>query len=191
MRLGRYYPYRSKRELDALRRLAARTVSVAKQRGDLVPQPCEQCGKRRTEAHHDDYAQPLAVRWFCRYHHRRRDAELREARLAAAREAERQTLPVAVLRRIEYQTKRKGFVVTPTAEGIVRDATLAIAEAMERDGVSENRLARILGTSRQHVNVQFAGGFRTLWLFAKYADALGYDASVVLRKRVNDEAVAS
>lgn len=37
--------------------------------GKIVRQPCEVCGSSRTDAHHDDYDKPLAVRWLCRQHH--------------------------------------------------------------------------------------------------------------------------
>ena len=30
---------------------------------------CEFCGKTKSEAHHEDYSQPLQVRWVCRRHH--------------------------------------------------------------------------------------------------------------------------
>lgn len=68
-------------ERDSGRRRAA-TFSDARRRahvlsgcaiakGELVRQPCETCGSRRyVEAHHDDYAQPLSVRWLCKSHHR-------------------------------------------------------------------------------------------------------------------------
>ena|SRR5688572_15924507 len=38
--------------------------------GRLIPGPCEVCGTADVQAHHDDYGQPLAVRWMCFAHHR-------------------------------------------------------------------------------------------------------------------------
>lgn len=48
----------------------------------LFKQPCEVCGAKKVEAHHDDYSQPLKVRWLCRKHHgmvHRIDEERRSA----------------------------------------------------------------------------------------------------------------
>lgn len=39
-------------------------------RGELLRQPCERCGCTTVDAHHDDYSEPLQVRWLCRIHHR-------------------------------------------------------------------------------------------------------------------------
>jgi len=47
---------------------AKAAVYVAVHQGKLVPQPCEICGSKG-EAHHDDYSNPLDVRWLCRRHH--------------------------------------------------------------------------------------------------------------------------
>lgn len=37
--------------------------------GELVKGRCEICGGTAVDAHHDDYAAPLEVRWLCRQHH--------------------------------------------------------------------------------------------------------------------------
>ena len=38
--------------------------------GRLIKQPCERCGSNEAiEAHHEDYNEPLSVRWLCRKHH--------------------------------------------------------------------------------------------------------------------------
>jgi hypothetical protein len=62
---------------DSYRRAVARSyANVYKQRGHLVPEPCEVCGDTDVEMHHDDYDEPLRVRWLCRWHH------LEETRIA-------------------------------------------------------------------------------------------------------------
>ena len=48
---------------------AVSAVSYAVKKGRLTRQPCEECGAEKTDAHHDDYAKPLEVRWLCRSHH--------------------------------------------------------------------------------------------------------------------------
>lgn len=55
------------------RRRAHEAVRRAILRGELVRQPCEDCGATVTvDAHHDDYSRPLEVTWLCRLHHVRR-----------------------------------------------------------------------------------------------------------------------
>ena len=46
--------------------------------GKLVRQPCEVCGNKKVDAHHDDYAKPLSVRFLCRAHHREFHAQAKE-----------------------------------------------------------------------------------------------------------------
>jgi len=57
------------REKHPEKEAARRATRSAIERGDLVRQPCEVCGKTRVDAHHDDYSKPLEVRWLCRTHH--------------------------------------------------------------------------------------------------------------------------
>ena len=57
-------------------------VFYAVKTGKLVRQPCEECGAEKTEAHHDDYAKPLEVRWLCRSHHRQWHVDNGEAKNA-------------------------------------------------------------------------------------------------------------
>ena len=37
--------------------------------GRLARMPCEVCGSKSVQAHHDDYSRPLDVRWLCTTHH--------------------------------------------------------------------------------------------------------------------------
>jgi hypothetical protein len=65
-------------EFQALRRVqgsCARLVRNALISGRLTRGVCQQCRSKKTVAHHDDYAKPLSVSWFCRRchqaHHRK------------------------------------------------------------------------------------------------------------------------
>jgi hypothetical protein len=62
--------YAAKREKKPEQIAAHLEVNKAIKRGDLIPQPCEKCGKTPTDAHHPDYSKPLSVEWLCRSHHR-------------------------------------------------------------------------------------------------------------------------
>lgn len=58
---------------------AWKAVARAIERGDLVrPDVCPSCDgtERRIEAHHDDYARPLEVRWLCSLCHRQAHKEM-------------------------------------------------------------------------------------------------------------------
>jgi hypothetical protein len=46
-------------------------VQRAVKNGDLAKQSCEVCGAVEVDAHHDQYDEPLRVRWLCRRHHMR------------------------------------------------------------------------------------------------------------------------
>ena len=49
---------------------AHKAVFEAIKAGLLVRGLCERCGGEGTHAHHEDYTQPLQVRWLCLPHHR-------------------------------------------------------------------------------------------------------------------------
>lgn len=59
---------RTYRDRHPEKALAHRLTRNAIRNGDLNPLGCEVCGQT-AEAHHDDYSQPLVVRWLCRFHH--------------------------------------------------------------------------------------------------------------------------
>lgn len=44
-------------------------VAQALKRGELKKGRCEVCRTTSVVAHHDDYSQPLNIRWFCVSHH--------------------------------------------------------------------------------------------------------------------------
>ena len=45
---------------------------------------CEFCGSTHVEGHHEDYSDPLRVRWVCRKHHYLLDKWRREREMTAA-----------------------------------------------------------------------------------------------------------
>lgn len=70
------------RERFAHKHKAHKTVRDAIRDGILERKPCEVCGSNeRIHAHHDDYSNPLDVKWLCQKHHNERHNELRKAGL--------------------------------------------------------------------------------------------------------------
>lgn len=59
------------------RKSAQKKVNNAVRDGRLTTQPCEVCGSATAQAHHDDYARPLDVRWLCVPHHAAHHKDLR------------------------------------------------------------------------------------------------------------------
>ncbi len=53
------------RDRYSARWLTSRAIKT----GRLVRGLCEVCGAGEVEAHHDDYAKPLSIRWLCKKHH--------------------------------------------------------------------------------------------------------------------------
>lgn len=73
---------------------ARRAVQIAVATGRLVRQPCEQCGAEPTHGHHDDYSQPLMVRWLCAPCHRAAPSHGRPGRPPRGYPRERVTVDV-------------------------------------------------------------------------------------------------
>ena len=69
---------RAWRSKDLRRQIAHSKVSSAIKKGELTRMPCIRCGKAKTEAHHEDYDQPLEVMWLCTPCHKQRHKELKE-----------------------------------------------------------------------------------------------------------------
>ena len=57
-------------ELHRIQIAARITAWRAIKEGILIKEPCEVCGIKMVDAHHDDYDKPLDVRWLCRKHHK-------------------------------------------------------------------------------------------------------------------------
>jgi len=53
--------------------LARSRVHDALRAGKITRQPCEVCGAKKSEAHHEDHYKPLEIMWLCRVHHMQRD----------------------------------------------------------------------------------------------------------------------
>jgi hypothetical protein len=64
-------------------KLARNAAVQAIARGTITRGPCEKCGASPAEAHHDDYARPLEVRWLCKHHHEEHHALQHLERLRA------------------------------------------------------------------------------------------------------------
>lgn len=56
-------------ERNPKKRAAHIAVGNALRDGHLAKQPCEKCGSLDVHAHHDDYDEPLTVRFLCPKHH--------------------------------------------------------------------------------------------------------------------------
>ena len=49
---------------------AHRLLNYAVRTGKITKKPCEVCGDKRTQGHHDNYEAVYDVRWLCSKHHR-------------------------------------------------------------------------------------------------------------------------
>jgi len=60
------------------KRYATEQVAYAIRTGRLKKSPCEVCGEKKAHAHHDDYNEPLNIRWLCNKHHIEHHAKIVE-----------------------------------------------------------------------------------------------------------------
>lgn len=58
-------------------------TNVLIRRGQLVPEPCRDCGSADVQAHHPDYSKPRLVVWLCPEDHRAEHRALRDLGLVA------------------------------------------------------------------------------------------------------------
>jgi ribosomal protein S27AE len=63
---------------NKLKRRAHVITGNAIKSGSLEKRPCEVCGAKDVDAHHEDYRVPLDVRWLCHKHHMERHREINE-----------------------------------------------------------------------------------------------------------------
>lgn len=60
---------RRQNPMEQAKAASRRLLRSALEMGKMIREPCEVCGSTPADAHHDDYLQPLDVRWLCRLHH--------------------------------------------------------------------------------------------------------------------------
>lgn len=77
----RYKATSKYRKSHPLKHAAHMAVQVAIKSQKLFKQPCQVCGNPNSEAHHDNYEEPLNVLWLCSKHHAARHVQLREIQL--------------------------------------------------------------------------------------------------------------
>jgi len=52
------------------KKLAQIKLSQKIKAGKVKKEPCNICGAKKAEAHHEDYGKPLQVEWLCSKHHK-------------------------------------------------------------------------------------------------------------------------
>ena len=164
---SRYFPFASLRMLNAAKRESGRAVLEAIHEGRLVRQPCSVCGRKKAEAHHEDYGKPFEIVWLCRKHHTHRHFDLR---YGGAGPITIVAFPPPPIRR-RYFVRLNGQVSCAA----VQQATEAVIDALNLADLPDSELARRVGTSRQAVSQNLSGGIRTVKMLAAFADALNCD----------------
>jgi hypothetical protein len=126
--------------MPSVERVARAQAQYAMKTGRLERKPCEVCGDKRVEGHHDDYNKPLDVRWLCRKHHSEAHRELILATRARGERNPNSRLTDEQVAEI----RRRHRVVHPA----------------RRTGSSSTELAKEFGITRQYVSQLVAGKWR-------------------------------
>jgi len=67
-----------KRKVDAVEaRKIKWIVRSSLVKGLIEKKPCEKCGEKKSEAHHEDYNKPLDIVWLCKRCHKQRHQQIR------------------------------------------------------------------------------------------------------------------
>lgn len=61
---------------NVAKRKARDKVRARVESGKIIPQPCESCGCKPAQAHHEDYTKQLDIIWLCAVHHIKRHEEI-------------------------------------------------------------------------------------------------------------------
>lgn len=69
--------YRSEHPENRLKDSARSLLNYAIKIGNIVREPCIECGNVRSQGHHHNYLKPLEVIWLCQKHHRRLHMQLK------------------------------------------------------------------------------------------------------------------
>lgn len=71
--------FKYRRRLDIrIKNLARSFTNHAINAGKIIREPCADCGKEQSEAHHLDYNLPLLIAWLCADCHRKLHSSLKE-----------------------------------------------------------------------------------------------------------------
>jgi hypothetical protein len=128
-----------------LKQKAHSVATVAIKNGRLVAGTCEQCGavlgrtpRRCIHAHHDDYAEPMKVRWLCSHcHHKLHGLERRGVAPKHLRQATTQYIvddtATQMLAKVEAAVKAAGTAKALAEEWRVSQAYLSDVRAGKRE----------------------------------------------------------
>ena len=121
-----------------LRQKARASVLWARHHGQLAAMPCEVCGNTVAEAHHDDYNQPLNVRWFCRKHHSERHSGNGYGRLRP---------------RLDKINQQRHLASLPQAQALLRHRTMgmSVADIARNFGLSRQRVYALIRKAQKHL----------------------------------------